>query len=263
MSHELLYGIDQWIILIVLMIIDVLAIAVGFHLGNKQQLPYRAKGGFLLALQISLLSFLALLLSFAFAMATFRHEVRKNFLVEESNAIYSVNLMAQMLPEPSRQEVLDLLSRYLKLRSEDVSSEYDQKKLERLERAAESLQLQIWRKVSELAKHDPQSNTAALLLNSIDHMIDFYIKREISMANHVPEVILFLLFFASALTLLLLGYGLGLEKSHNFFPIAILTLLILLVTDVIIDLDRPRDGFIRVSLNDLPLPNRGEIIRPR
>ena len=65
----------------------------------------------------------------------------------------------------------------------------------------------------------------------------------------VPESILFLLFIISLVAVLGVGYGCGLSAHRRLFSTTMMSLLIVLVITVIIDLDRPRRGWIRVSQN--------------
>jgi hypothetical protein len=52
---------------------------------------------------------MALLLAFSFAMAEGRFGTRQQLVVDEANAIGTTDLRSQMLTEPYRQEVRELL----------------------------------------------------------------------------------------------------------------------------------------------------------
>jgi hypothetical protein len=58
---------------------------------------------------------------------------------------------------------------------------------------------------------------------------------------------LILLYFVAMVSTGLIGYGCGLEEVRNFFVTVVASVLIAAVIIVIIDLDRPRHGLIRVS----------------
>lgn len=252
MFTEFLYDTNEWVLFLFITIIYLLGLIIGLHIGNKHSLKNTENKKILIfILQISTLSLLALLLSFTFAMAAFHYEVRKSLIMEESNGIYTLYLRTKLLPEPVQQEMIELLRIYYKLRSEDLYSEYDKEKSKRFEKGAQTLQLQMWIKVVEVAKNAPQSSTINLLLESINNMVDLFKKREMAISNHVPDIIFYLLFLSSFLTLLLTGYSLGIERSHRFLPALILTALIIAVTIVIIDLNGPRGGLIKVDLSNI------------
>ena len=250
MFPELLYEINLWVLFPILALTYLFSIIVGFRIG-KQTILKERKEFFISILQISILSLVILLVIFTFAMAAIRHETRKTLIQEESSAIYTVSLRAKLLPKANQQDIQELLRLYYKLRSEDLSSKYDAAKLKRIEKSTQKLQLIIWNQVVEIAKTHPEDNTFALLLESVNHMIALYSKREMEMANHIPAIIFFLLFFTSVASLLLAGYSLGQERSNQFLPISILAILLLVMTIVIIDLDGPRGGLIKVSLSNI------------
>ena len=52
------------------------------------------------------------LLAFSFSLALSRYEARRNWVLEEANAIGSSANFALMLPEPAQKPILDLLRAY-------------------------------------------------------------------------------------------------------------------------------------------------------
>jgi hypothetical protein len=81
----------------------------------------------------------------------------------------------------------------------------------------------------------------------LNETIDLHAKRLTAMENHVPEITLVLLYFVALMATVLIGYGCGLSGLRNFFVTIISSILIAAVILVIIDLDRPQRGLIRVS----------------
>jgi hypothetical protein len=67
------------------------------------------------------------------------------------------------------------------------------------------------------------------------------------MENHVPESIFVLLLVVATLSLGLVGYGAGTGRDRNLLPTVISVILIASVILLIMDLDRPRRGLIKVS----------------
>ena len=73
-------------------------------------------------------------------------------------------------------------------------------------------------------------------------------RREVAgLHARVPETILWLLLLGSVLSLGLLGYSAGLTRRRSFATAAILVIALGAVTALVIDLDRPQDGFLTVS----------------
>jgi hypothetical protein len=97
------------------------------------------------------------------------------------------------------------------------------------------------------ARENPDEVTTGYFIDSLNKLIDDHTKRSIAMENHVPEVILHLLMLVATLTIAVTGYSSGLRGRRLKALRAILVLLITATLIVIIDLDRPRRGLIRVS----------------
>jgi hypothetical protein len=72
---------------------------------------------------------LSLPLAFTLAMVLTRYDSRKQFIVDEANAIESAMLRTQMLAEPSRSKLHALLQRYLATRVSFTEAGLNEEKL--------------------------------------------------------------------------------------------------------------------------------------
>jgi hypothetical protein len=63
----------------------------------------------------------------------------------------------------------------------------------------------------------------------------------------VPESVIYVNCIVGLLASALVGYAFGLGGQRQIFSTCVLALAITLVLGLIVDLDRPRSGFIRVS----------------
>ena len=73
---------------------------------------------------------LSLLLAFSLAMVLTRFDLRKQLIVDEANAIGTTRLRAQMLAEPARGKILNLLRTYLDARIEFTEAGLNEEKLQ-------------------------------------------------------------------------------------------------------------------------------------
>ena len=92
----------------------------------------------------------------------------------------------------------------------------------------------------------------ALYIETLNEMIDVHETRVTAgVYARVPETVLVLLFVGSALTMAMVGYGAGLTKRRS--PLTALVLIVVLgaVVTLVVDLDRPRDGFLTVGQQPL------------
>jgi hypothetical protein len=251
-TEELFYDLNLWLIFFISIGAFFLSTEIGFLLGRraapKTSDHARSQVG---TIQAALLGLLALLLGFTFAMAMSRFDARKQLVLDEANAIGTTFLRAQLLPEPQRREISDLLRRYVNVRLDFYAAGTDDDKLDAASQATAKLQTQLWSIGAALGEKDPRAVTYGLFLQSLNEVIDLHNKRLTALENHVPEIILILLFFVAMVATALIGYGCGLGEVRNFFVTLVASVLIAAVIFVIIDLDRPRRGLIRVSQDRL------------
>ena len=248
MADEFLYDLDLLLIFLVSIGALILFTELGFHLGCRaRQTTSETARSQIGAIQGAILGLLALLLGFTFAMAMSRFDVRKQLVLDEANAIGTTYLRTQLLPEPQRREFADLLRRYVQLRLEFYQAGTDEKKLDAASLATTRLQTQLWSTAAALGEKEPRAVTIGLFLQSLNEVIDLHNKRLNALENHVPEIILFLLYFVALVATGLIGYSCGLGGVRNFFVTVVSSILIAVVILVIIDLDRPRRGLIKVS----------------
>jgi len=86
-----------------------------------------------------------------------------------------------------------------------------------------------------------------LFITSLNDVFDLATKRDAARRNHVPEIVLLLLFGVGAVAMGLVGVGTGVAGRRHPALTLSLAVLIALVIMVIMDLDRPRRGLIEVS----------------
>ncbi len=243
-----LYGINQWALVAAMLMTFFAATEVGFRLGRRQQASAddasRAHVG---ALQGALLGLLALLLGFTFAMAVSRFDTRKELVLAEANAIGTTYLRARLLPAPHRQELVGLLRAYVDARLAFYDAGIDRVRLNAANATAARLQERLWRVAVTLAEQDPRSVPTGLFVQSLNDVIDLHEKRVRALENHVPDIVLYLVFGVGVVALAFIGHGCGLGGQRRFVSTALVAVLVTFVLAVIIDLDRPRRGLIKVS----------------
>lgn len=248
MAEEWLYRLNMWLIFLGSVGFFLVATETGFRLGRRAQSSVNETAiSEISTIQGAMLVLLALLLGFTFSMAMTRFEARKQLVLEESNAIGTTFLRAQVLPEPPRKQVSTLLRRYVDVRLEFHEAGINEKRLREANDRTEELHKQLWSRGAALAEKDSRAVTTGLFLQSLNEVIDLHAKRLTANENHVPETILLLLYFVGIMSMGLIGYGCGLGGHRNFFVTMLASMIIAAVILVIIDFDRPRRGLIKVS----------------
>jgi undecaprenyl pyrophosphate phosphatase UppP len=247
-SGEVLYGVNELVIALVVIGLLLLIIEVGYRLGNRVPpgLTDSAKSP-VLAISGAIFGLLALLLGFTFSMSLSRFDLRKQLVVQEANGIGTTYLRAGLLPEPDRSAVAGLLRSYVEARLDFYNLRDDQAQFKNVIDRTVKMQDELWSHAADVVQKGDRSATTALFVQSLNEVIDLHAERVAAMENHVPESVLLLLLLVAMLAAMLVGYGCGLAQRRHFFSTSIVAFLIGMVILVIIDLDRPNHGLIRVS----------------
>lgn len=238
----------EWGVVFVLLFGMVAATEVGFRLGRRRRdREGEAAGSHSVTIQAALLGLLGLLLGFTFSMAVNRYDQRKEMAVQEANAVGTAGLRVRLLPAADRAEALTLLRQYTDARLEMVAPSTDPARAEANGRKAAELQGQLWSRAAAVAEKDPRAVTTGMYLQSLNDLFDAATRREAAVRNHVPLMVLVLVFAAAVLSAGFVGYTGGLSGTRDAWATMAKSVVIALTVMVIVDLDRPGQGLIRVS----------------
>jgi CHASE2 domain-containing sensor protein len=172
--------------------------------------------------------------------------------VEEANAIGTTYLRSQLLPTSMRGEAQVLLRRYVELRVHSGKISLDEEAQRDVIIGQTNKVLDdLWGYARRAAEEDGRAMTAGLFIQSLNELIDSYGRRDAALRRHVPELVLFLLYGTFLLTGGVVGYAAGVAGHRPSFATYILIVLIVVLTFIIVDLDRPRRGLITVSQTSL------------
>jgi hypothetical protein len=197
----------------------------------------------------SILALMAFLLAITMGMATDRFNMRRALVLAEANSIGTTYLRAGYLPEPASTEIRGLLREYVPLRVLPNNDLADVRK-----RIAQSVELQteLWAIAEDLARATPESQLLALFIDALNDTIDVHETRVTAGTYaRVPETILVLLLSGSLLSLVMVGYFAGLNRRRSPLATTVLVVFLGAVFTLVVDLDRPRDGFLKVSQQPL------------
>ena len=243
--HEFIDYLPLWCLFLATAAVALLSIEAGFRLGRYRSTfaepEKETAAGTIAGATLGLLAFL---LAFTFGMASSRYEVRRQVFLSEVTAIGTTYLRTDLLPEPYRSESRDLLREYVDLRREDLHPENIAQALRR----AEALQGRLWSRAAAAGKAAPGSIVAGLYIQSLNEVIDLQTKRVAAvLRSRVPGVIWIVLYAITILSMAATGYHSGLSSARRPLDIPILALVFAAVMFLIADLDRPREGMIRVD----------------
>jgi hypothetical protein len=194
---------------------------------------------------------LALLLGFSFSMALGRYDARRSTLMREANAIATTFFRAELLDDKTAAEVRENLRAYVADRI--AFARADAQPQQRAIADAESLQVQrtLWELADRSAQKDPHSTLVPLFLTSLNDTINLSTEQRAVLSNHIPDVVIVWLLLIALIAAGMLGYGFGREGKRALVFKAFFALMVALVFGLVLDLDRPQRGIIRVNLAPL------------
>ena len=197
---------------------------------------------------------LGLLLAFTFSGAASRFEARRWFIDTEANAIGTAYLRIDLLPEESQPALRELFRRYTEHRATVYQGVHSQEDGAARIKMSSELQTEIWRAAMAAMRLPDASPQAVMLMTpALNDMIDITGTRATATQNHPPPIIFILLVSLSLVSTLLVGYGTSTNKDRSWFHHVIFALVITMAIYVIVDLEYPRLGLIRVDAADQAL----------
>jgi hypothetical protein len=193
---------------------------------------------------------LGLLVAFTFSGAGARFDARRQLVVEEANAIGTAWLRLDLLPVGEQPALRVLFRSYLDTRLEVYQSLPD------LEAAADALarsvalQGDIWARAVAASQGPDYQRAVVVLLPALNQMIDITTTRTMASRIHPPGIIFALLIALGLVCSLLAGYAMAGGKQRSWTHSVGFAAVIALSVYVILDLEYPRRGLIRVDAID-------------
>ena len=169
--------------------------------------------------------------------------------MEEANDIGTAYLRIALLPEAARGPLQDKFREYVDSRLETYRAETDVARISQLLQQTAQHQGEIWKMAVEAVDHAPSPPVAALIFPSLNDMFDIVTTRTAATQMHPPAVVWVMLGGLALVCSLLVGYNLG-GVRRDWLHLLTFALLFSLTLYVIIDMEYPRLGFIRVTAMD-------------
>ena len=155
-----------------------------------------------------------------------------------------------MLPADNQPEIRELFRRYVDSRIETYQSGGDREKARQHYARSQALQNEIWRKSVAAAGRSPNAAATTLLLPALNSMIDITAVRVAATENHPPMIIFAMLALIALASSMMAGFEMARRKKRSWLHIAGYALILSISVYVILDLEFPRLGIIRVDAFD-------------
>lgn len=229
-----------------------LCLETGLQLGLRRRAESRDGGagpGFI-ALGGAVFALLGLLIAFTFSGAAARFELKRHLVVDEANAIETAYLRIDLLPAAAQPAIREGFRQYLDARL----AVYD--KLPNFEAAsveiarAVALQRKIWALAVAACRDLPSPATVTLVMSSLNEMIDISTTRTAALQAHAPGIIFVLLASVSLVCSFIAGFDASGRKNRSWVHSIGFAAILATTFYVILDLEYPRVGLIRLTSID-------------
>jgi len=225
------------------------AMELGFYLGRRQAARWpegdTPVGKMVLT---TLFALLGLILAFTYSAGVSRYEARKAAAVEESNALGTAFLRADLLREPGRSELRFVLYEYAQTRTYPQGYLYTPAEAQVIIDRTLAAQALVWPAMRKAAAEDNPVPVVLAVVAAVNNVLDIHNVRLMADFDKLPSVVVWLLVFIACCAIGVLGFNAGLVGRMSRWRMGSLAMVLVYVILMIVDFDRPDDGFIQVDL---------------
>jgi hypothetical protein len=221
---------------------------LGRHLGVRRRAtdPEGARLG-LGPVESATFGLLGLLIAFTFSGAAARFDARRHLVTEEANVIETAWLRVDLLPEAEQHAIRAHFRDYLDSRLAIYDKLPDLVAADAEFERSRILQRTIWKKTVSATRSSGSTSGTNLPLSAINAMIDITTTRTMATRIHPPAVVYGMLFTTAMMAALLAGYNSAGGKTRAMLHAIGLATIVTMALYVIIDMEHPRFGLIRVD----------------
>ena len=234
----------------------VLMLEVGRRIRRVQQVRHGdeiAKG--LGAVEGAVFGLMGLLMAFTFSGAASRFDLRRQQIIDEANNIGTAYLRLDLLEPEPRTVIQEKFRQYVDARLDTYRAIPDSARVNAaLTRTAE-LQQEIWARAVTAAHEVPGPQATMLLMPALNEMFDIAATRVATTRLHPPPIIYAMLFILTLICSFLAGFDMGAEATRSWVHMLGFAVILGVAVYVIVDLEYPRLGLVRLDSFDQLLAN--------
>lgn len=202
------------------------------------------------AVEGAVFGLMGLLIAFTFSGAAARFDARRDLIVKEANAIGTAWLRIDLLPQSAQSAVRQAFRDYVDSRIATYRHTSDLAAVKQEVTRSMRLQSEIWALAVAAGREPGMQQATMLLLPALNEMIDITTTRAMATEMHPPKVVFGMLFSLTVVAALLAGIAMGGGKSPSWLHMIGFAAVMAISAYVILDIEYPRRGLIRVDRFD-------------
>ena len=244
-----------------LLLIGMLALLeLGRRFGVRRR-PKESEGerGGLGTVEGAVFALFGLMIAFTFSGAAARFNEKRMLVAEEVNCIETAYLRLHLLSPQAQPALQELFRRYVDSRLETYRRLPNMVAAEMEMAESKKIQEEVWTAaVAATRLPDSHPSSDLLLLPSLNNMIDISTTRTMALQLHPPRIIYVLVFSLGLICSLLAGFRMSSGQHRSWLHILGFTVLTVIIVYVMLDVEYPRAGLIRLEAADRLLINLRE-----
>lgn len=182
-----------------------------------------------------------------------RFDARRQLITQEANCIGTAYTRLDLLPRDLQGPLRDMFGIYLDSRLEVYRKLPDLRAASSELARSEQIQGQIWQQSLAACRQSQSQPATMLLVPALNQMFDIASTRTAVTRIHPPMIVFIMLCIVSLATALLAGCSMAGTRKRNWIYILGFPFIISLTVYVIIDIEFPRIGLIRIDAFDRAL----------
>jgi hypothetical protein len=229
---------------------------LGRWLGRRAMGQYATSTPNTSSLEASVFALLGLLIAFTFSGALSRFDLRRIQAVDEANAMGTAYLRIDLLAVAAQPLLRETFRNYVDARIATYRALPDLEAARRELARSQDLQREIWTQAvaaSRMAESRP--GTEVLVMPALNQMFDITTVRVVATQMHPPLIIYAMLIVLALASALLAGYQSAGEKGYGWVQNIAFAAVVSFTVYVILDIEYPRLGWIRIDAIDQVLAN--------
>jgi hypothetical protein len=225
-------------------VVSVLSLKMGFRLGRTGERPTREQEAHVRTMTGAAVGLLTFMLVFTFWIASSHFNQAREVVLDEAGVIGTTYMRADLLPEPYRTEIRNLLREYVDVRLAGIQSG----NIDQASSREEEIRRRIWSQTIAARKETGNPIFDEFLRRSLSKFIALHtrwvgVQKEFNIATVVWVV----LYVIIALTMISIGFHSGMTNMGKAPVIPVFVLLLSTLMFLIADLDTPQVGALRVN----------------
>jgi hypothetical protein len=232
-------AIDSWLLAAMVAVAMVAAWWIGWWIGHRQKKDEAEAPG--IKFNDASMALLGLLLGFTFAMSLSRHDQRRQMVVTEANALGDFYTCASLLNEPVRGQLQPVIREYTESLLLPEGYIEDEARWRNEQEHQNRMQSLVKKAV------DAGTPVTVPLVNTFNEITSAHIARLAARRDRLQPSVVGLLFLTALVSMVLMGRHQGATADLRLSGTLAFVVLVCMTIWVILDLNQPYRGAIRVS----------------